>query len=117
MVGVRRLIATAVTDTRTIGAILSDMQPLAQTNPGCAAHPSSSPNASLNRRPEDIRFVRNRVLYARAALNAKGEVAFGLRHIRERFFPTPIRSRMLIVRKTFSADIQTLMILPTQHIS
>lgn len=29
-----------------------------------------------------IRFVRSRILYARAALNARGRVRFGLRHIR-----------------------------------
>ena len=32
--------------------------------------------------PGSIAFVRNRMLYARAALNARGNVQFGLRHIR-----------------------------------
>ena len=32
--------------------------------------------------PSAITFVRSRMLYARAALNAKGKVRFGLRHIR-----------------------------------
>ena len=32
--------------------------------------------------PGDIVFVRRRMFYARAALNAKGLVRFGLRHIR-----------------------------------
>ncbi|APA07224.1 hypothetical protein sscle_02g019940 [Sclerotinia sclerotiorum 1980 UF-70] len=31
--------------------------------------------------PMEINFVRNRMLYAKAALNAQGEVQFGLRHI------------------------------------
>jgi hypothetical protein len=31
----------------------------------------------------DIRFVRNRMFYARPALNASGAVSFGLRHIRK----------------------------------
>lgn len=35
------------------------------------------------RSPSDISFIRNRMLYARAALNARGLVHFGLRHIRE----------------------------------
>lgn len=35
------------------------------------------------RQPSSITFVRNRMMHARAALNAKGEVRFGLRHIRE----------------------------------
>ena len=34
--------------------------------------------------PASISFVRSRMFYARAALNAKGRVTFGLRHIRER---------------------------------
>jgi len=33
-------------------------------------------------RPSEITFVRSRMLYARAALNARGLVHFGLRHIR-----------------------------------
>ena len=33
--------------------------------------------------PSEIVFVRNRMLYARAALNAHGVVHFGLRHIRK----------------------------------
>jgi telomerase reverse transcriptase len=37
---------------------------------------------SENRSPSAITFVRNRMLYAKAALNAKGGVRFGLRHIR-----------------------------------
>ena len=35
------------------------------------------------RGPAEIIFVRNRMLYARAALNAQGGVRFGLRHIRK----------------------------------
>ncbi|KAI1868579.1 uncharacterized protein JN550_006154 [Neoarthrinium moseri] len=37
--------------------------------------------AHFERSPSDIIFVRNRMLYARAALNARGLVHFGLRHI------------------------------------
>ena len=37
----------------------------------------------FRRAPSDISFIRNRTLYARAALNARGLVHFGLRHIRE----------------------------------
>ncbi|KAF2794045.1 hypothetical protein K505DRAFT_361455 [Melanomma pulvis-pyrius CBS 109.77] len=36
---------------------------------------------SENRKPSTITFVRSRMLYARAALNAKGGVRFGMRHI------------------------------------
>ena len=38
---------------------------------------------SIHKNPAAIIFVRNRMFYARAALNAKGRVTFGLRHIRE----------------------------------
>lgn len=38
-------------------------------------HPKNSPGA--------ITFVRNRLLYARATLNAKGALRFGLRHNRK----------------------------------
>ena len=34
------------------------------------------------KKPAEISFVRNRMFYARAALNARGNVTFGLRHIR-----------------------------------
>jgi hypothetical protein len=37
---------------------------------------------SENRAPGAITFVRSRMLYAKAALNAKGGVRFGMRHIR-----------------------------------
>lgn len=39
----------------------------------------------LRRNASEIRFVRHRMLYARPAFNAKGQVALGLRHIRMSF--------------------------------
>jgi telomerase reverse transcriptase len=36
---------------------------------------------AVERRPTEITLARNRMLYARAALNAKGNITFGLRHI------------------------------------
>lgn len=38
---------------------------------------------AFERKPTDINFVRSRMLYARAMLNARGLVHFGMRHIRE----------------------------------
>jgi hypothetical protein len=38
----------------------------------------------INRKPSAITFVRSRMFYARAALNAKGGVRFGMRHIRKK---------------------------------
>lgn len=42
----------------------------------------SSDTTSPCRSPSAITFVRNRMFYARAALNAKDKVRFGFRHIR-----------------------------------
>lgn len=36
-----------------------------------------------DRKPSSIAFARSRMLYARAGLNAKGGVRFGMRHIRK----------------------------------
>jgi len=38
---------------------------------------------SVPRNPADIRIVRNRMYYAKAAINSKGQVFLGLRHIRK----------------------------------
>lgn len=46
------------------------------------AHPVTS-NKVIVRSPTEISLVRSRMLYARAALNARGLVHFGLRHIRK----------------------------------
>jgi hypothetical protein len=43
---------------------------------------ASSGSRNLIRQPSAIRIVRHRMLYAKAALNAKGEASLGLRHIR-----------------------------------
>lgn len=40
------------------------------------------PQGGAARGPSEVTFVRSRMLYARAALNARGLVHFGLRHIR-----------------------------------
>jgi telomerase reverse transcriptase len=44
---------------------------------------SAPPNQSAEtKNPSAITFVRSRMMYAKAALNAKGGVRFGMRHIR-----------------------------------
>lgn len=43
--------------------------------------PNGHPKTAI-KSPSAITFVRNRMFYARAVLNAKGKVRFGLRHIR-----------------------------------
>lgn len=55
------------------GVPISELKTLAQLSD--KAEPSDL-------RPSQVSFVRSRMLYARAALNARGLVHFGLRHIR-----------------------------------
>lgn len=71
------------------GVPLSELKPLAASgvppivsSKENSAHRKPRALVSENRTPSAIRFVRNRILYARAALNAKGGVRFGMRHIR-----------------------------------
>lgn len=68
------------------GIPISDIEPPTAPKPDpTTTFFSKKPNSlvSENRQPNAITFVRNRMLYARAALNAKGGVRFGMRHIRE----------------------------------
>ena len=70
------------------------------TELGFLARPSGSPEQILQENPQTsscgkkdllsderspaaITFVRSRMFHARAALDAKGKIQFGLRHIRE----------------------------------
>lgn len=61
------------------GVSVSELQPL-----GAESGPRRGGGAGENKElsPSEITFARNRMLYARAALNARGLVSFGLRHIR-----------------------------------
>ncbi|KAL9002381.1 MAG: hypothetical protein Q9188_004680 [Gyalolechia gomerana] len=73
------------------GVPMTDLQPMAAIKPSDAIRSSDvgqvqsdhgrSKAATIYRSPSAISFVRNRMFYARAALNAKGKVRFGLRHI------------------------------------
>lgn len=71
---------------------MTDLQPRAAMKPSST---TLEPNTKLTgtdpgkvkpiavlRSPASINFIRNRIFYARVALNAKGKVRFGLRHIR-----------------------------------
>lgn len=46
---------------------------------------SNNPTDVLHK-PNGILFVRRRMLYARPAINPRGDVRFGLKHIREFLF-------------------------------
>ncbi len=59
-----------------VGTPVSELESLAQLGD----KEEAPRNTEL--RPSEISFVRSRMLYARAALNARGLVHFGLRHIR-----------------------------------
>jgi telomerase reverse transcriptase len=58
------------------------LAPTTDTNPGCISNKGKQ-QVETARSPSEIAFVRSRMLYARAALNARGLVHFGLRHIRK----------------------------------
>ncbi|KAF6840082.1 telomerase reverse transcriptase [Colletotrichum plurivorum] len=47
------------------------------------AENAKSPVMTTERLPSEITFMRNRMLYSRAALTARGTVHYGLRHIQE----------------------------------
>lgn len=56
-------------------------QPLFNAELLQAKRPQDSQREEIDRSLSDISFLRSRILYARAALNARGLVHFGLRHI------------------------------------
>lgn len=64
------------------GIPISELDPLTKAADKEVALLASSSADNAELRPSDISFVRSRMLYARAALNARGLVHFGLRHIR-----------------------------------
>ena len=64
----------------------------------------------------DIRLVRHRMLYARAALNAKGDIAFGLRHIRK-YMKHGMIGTLNNSIQTFFSDIMTAISQSIQYIS
>jgi telomerase reverse transcriptase len=64
------------------GIPISELDPLTKSADKEVSLPTSFSTSNAELRPSDISFVRSRMLYARAALNARGLVHFGLRHIR-----------------------------------
>lgn len=67
------------------GPPMFDLQPITPANTAIAqAHPTGRPGAlsTGERTPCEVAFVRSRMFYAKAALNAKGGIRFGMRHIR-----------------------------------
>ncbi|KAH8675688.1 hypothetical protein BX600DRAFT_181772 [Xylariales sp. PMI_506] len=72
-------------------------------------------NGSFERSPSEIIFVRSRMLYARAALNAHGRVQFGLRHIHILNRAPFVQQQSLEVdesaRSTRKADLNTLKVM------
>lgn len=72
----------------------------------------AGPKAPI-RSPSDIIFVRHRMLYARAALNARGSVRFGLRHIR--VFSYLLRSRVVSIRCRLTSSRRTQSLPPSKR--
>lgn len=63
-------------NTKSIG------QSVPAPNCGTEARGRQCGNKGTLHKPNSIIFVRRRMLYARPELNGRGEVSFGLRHIR-----------------------------------
>jgi telomerase reverse transcriptase len=67
------------------GPPIFDLEPIPSSKTAIAqAYPKGGPaGMSIEERtPCEITFVRSRMFYAKAALNARGDVRFGMRHIR-----------------------------------
>lgn len=65
-----------------VGAPIFDCEPLSSLSmPRTKARDKAQ--SLFERKPTEITFMRSRMLYARAALNARGLVHFGLRRIRK----------------------------------
>lgn len=73
----------AYTDGQIAGEPVSDLSTVGNADKDQKAPSKESSNPEKS--PSEINFVRSRMLYARAALNARGLVQFGLRHIRMAF--------------------------------
>lgn len=69
------------------GPPLFDLEATPASKAGVAqAHLPGRKSAGVSveeRTPFEIAFVRSRMFYAKAALNAKGGIRFGMRHIRQ----------------------------------
>ncbi|KAK0618360.1 hypothetical protein B0T17DRAFT_335741 [Bombardia bombarda] len=63
------------------GIPISDLEQLASSVDKPKPSPTNVGGNVTELRPSDITFVRSRMLYAKAALNSRGLVHFGLRHI------------------------------------
>ncbi|KAK3310065.1 uncharacterized protein B0T15DRAFT_22848 [Chaetomium strumarium] len=63
------------------GIPVSQLEPLGQDGDKEGLPLTGAGQRNAERRPSEISFVRSRMLYARAAFNARGLVHFGLRHI------------------------------------
>ncbi|KAK5663294.1 hypothetical protein OQA88_3721 [Cercophora sp. LCS_1] len=63
------------------GVHIAELPALEAVAPGKATKSAVAGQRAVALRPSEIVFVRNRMMYARAALNARGLVHFGLRHI------------------------------------
>ncbi|KAI9728984.1 MAG: hypothetical protein M1828_000069 [Chrysothrix sp. TS-e1954] len=67
------------------GRPVSEMKPsrdrTSHTKAASFENEKGSATVGTKRKASEVRFVRHRMLYARAALNAKSEVILGLRHI------------------------------------
>jgi hypothetical protein len=68
---------------RVSGIPISELKPSSGGLPTPGVPTREAPLSNEDKKPSAIIFVRSRMFYARAVLNAKGNVRFGMRHIRK----------------------------------
>ena len=67
----------------TLGTPLSELRPLDPSDDKVPRFQETSRSVNVKaKKPASITFVRSRAFHGRPAVNAKGKVTFGLRHIR-----------------------------------
>ena len=78
---------------------MSDLHLISEVNKSCTISKVNQAKhegePTVLHTPASIVFVRNRMLYARAALNAQGGVRFGFRHIRKS--PIVLKSSLILL--------------------
>ncbi len=79
------------------GVPISELQVLTAKPVDISPAPSLPDQRTSELSPTEIIFVKSRMMYARAALNARGLVQFGLRHIRK-------SSKSAALRLVYSPD-------------
>lgn len=75
------------------GVNIAELQVAEAKSAPTVAKSAGTGQQEIKLRLSEVVFVRNRMMYAKAALNARGLVHFGLRHIRMSAYPFALSRR------------------------